>query len=174
MVSDLRREIKTSTLLQKTEQSSVTTIDLLNEMNFKASEFLISVIKKKLSHQMTQEQQSKRRWVNILHWQANLHFVLQLLSPTQHCCISHQLFEMQHVKPPKSCSALQDYKNVLSDTLSRLGTSSNVCIHSAGKKLLVTVVSDRHITRWAERISELVLPQLSKKEKVFCIMLLWI
>ena len=61
MVSDLRREIKMSTLLQKTEQSSVTTIDLPNEMNFKASEFLISVIKKKLSHQMTQEQQSKRR-----------------------------------------------------------------------------------------------------------------
>ena len=60
MVSNLRREIKMS-ILQKTEQSSVTTIDLPNEMNFKVSEFLISVIKRKLSHQMTQEQQSKRR-----------------------------------------------------------------------------------------------------------------
>ena len=173
MVSNLRREIKMSTL-QKTEQSSVTTIDLPNEMNFKASEFLISVIKRKLSHQMTQEQQSKRRWVNILHWQANLHFVLQPLSPTQDRCISNRLLEMQSVKPPKSCSTLQGYKNVLSGTLSRLVTSSTVCIHSARKKLLATFVSDRHITRWVERISELVLPQLWKQEKLFYIMLPWI
>ena len=85
--------------------------------------------------------------------------------------ISNRLLEMQSVKPPKSCSTLQGYKNVLSGTLSRLVTSSTVCIHSARKKLLATFVSDRHITRWVERISELVLPQLWKQEKLFYIML---
>ena len=52
MVSDLRREIEKSTL--RTEQSNMTTTDVRNETNSKASEFPISVSKRKLSHEMTQ------------------------------------------------------------------------------------------------------------------------
>ena len=53
------REVNT----QWTKQSSMTTIDEPNETNPKASEFPVSVSKRKLSHEMTQQQQSKRQMI---------------------------------------------------------------------------------------------------------------
>ena len=73
--------------------------------------------------------------------------------------ISNRLLEMQSVKPPKSCSTLQGYKIVDSGTLSHLVTSSTLFIQCKEKSLQL-YVSDRHITSWAERIFELVLPHL--------------
>ena len=49
--------------------------------------------------------------------------------------ISNRLLEMQSVKPPKSCSTLQGYKIVDSDTLSHLVTSSTLCIQYREKRL---------------------------------------
>ena len=48
---------------------------------------------------------------------------------------SNRLLEMQSVKPPKSCSILQGYKIVHSDTLSQLVTSSTPCIQCKEESL---------------------------------------
>ena len=137
----------------------------MNETNYKASEFLISVSKRKLSREMTQQQHSKRQMSEYTPLTG------QSTEP-QHRRISNRLLEMHSVKPSKSCSTRQGYKIVHSDTLSYLVTSSTPLIQCKKKKKKLEIVSDRHITSWAERISELVLPQLWIREKVFFIMLL--
>ena len=78
MVSDLRREIEKSTF--RTEQSNMTTTDAPNETNSKASEFPISVSKRKLSHEMTQQQHSKRQMIEN---------TLATDRPTYTCCCSY-------------------------------------------------------------------------------------
>ena len=126
----------------------------MNETNYKASEFLISVSKRKLSREMTEQQHSKRQMSE---------YTPLIGQPTepQHRRISNLLLETHSVKPPMSCSTRQGYKIVHSDTLSYLVTSSTPLIQCKKKKKKnLEVVSDRHITNWAERISELVLPEL--------------
>ena len=48
---------------RESEQSRMTTIVVPNEKNSKASEFPISVSKRKLNHEMTQQQHSKRQMI---------------------------------------------------------------------------------------------------------------
>ena len=54
---------------------------------------------------------------------------------SQHCRISNQLPEIQSFKPTKSCSTLQGYKILHSDTLSELVTSFTLCIQCKEKSL---------------------------------------
>ena len=83
------REVNT----QRTEQSNMTTIVVPNETNFKASEFPISVSKRKLSHEMTQQQHRKRQMIeNIpLTGQPTL---AAAATELQHRRISNRLLEM--------------------------------------------------------------------------------
>ena len=166
-MSDLRRQIEESTLKLLSKAAWKPLMYLMNETNYKASEFLISVSKRKLSREMTEQQHSKRQMSEYTPLTG------QSTEP-QHRRISNRLLEMHSVKPSKSCSTRQGYKIVHSDTLSYLVTSSTPLIQCKKKKKKLEIVSDRHITSWAERISELVLPQLWIREKVFFIMLLWI
>ena len=72
------RKVKT----QRTEQSNISTIGVPNEMNSKASEFPISVSRRKLSHEMTQQQDSKRKMIeNTLLTGQLPTLLLQLLHP---------------------------------------------------------------------------------------------
>ena len=111
----------------------MTTIVVPNETNSKASEFQISVSKRKLSHEMTQQQHSKRQMIeNIpLTGQPTL---AAAATESQHRRISNRLLEMQSVKPSKSCSTLQGYTIIHSDTLSQLVTSFTLCIQCSAKK----------------------------------------
>ena len=61
MVSDLRRQIEKSTLKGLSKAAWKPLMDLRNETNYKASKFLISVSKWKLSREMTEQQHSKRQ-----------------------------------------------------------------------------------------------------------------
>ena len=99
----------------------------MNETNYKASEFLISVSKRKLSREMTEQQHSKRQMSEYTPLTG------QSTEP-QHRRISNWLLEMHSVKPPKSCSTRQGYKIVHSDTLSYLVTSSTPLIQCKKKK----------------------------------------
>ena len=101
----------------------------MNETNFKTSEFLISVSKRKLSREMTEQQHSKRQMSEYTPLTG------QSTEP-QHRRISNRLLEMHSVKPSKSCSTRQGYKIVHSDTLSHLVTSSTPLIQCKKKKSL--------------------------------------
>ena len=74
----------------------------MNETNFKTSEFLISVSKRKLSREMTEQQHSKRQMSEYTPLTG------QSTEP-QHRRIGNRLLEMHSVKPPKSCSTRQGY-----------------------------------------------------------------
>ena len=100
----------------------------MNETNFKTSEFLISVSKRKLSREMTEQQHSKRQMSEYTPLTG------QSTEP-QHRRIGNRLLEMHSVKPPKSCSTRQGYKVVHSDTLSNLVTSSTPLIQCKKKSL---------------------------------------
>ena len=93
------------------------TIVVPYETNSKASEFQISVSKRKLSHEMTQQQHSKRQMIENIPLTGQPTLAAAATEP-QHRRISNRLLEMQNVKPSKSCSTLQGYKIIHSDTLS--------------------------------------------------------
>ena len=124
------REVNT----QRTEQSNMTTIVVPNETNSKAFEFQISVSKRKLSHEMTQQQHSKRQMIENIPLTDQPTLAAAATEP-QHRLISNRLLEMQNVKPPKSYGTLQVYKIVHSDTLSQLVTSFTLCIQCKEKSL---------------------------------------
>ena len=62
MALELKRE-RERERERESEQSRMTTIVVPNEKNSKASEFPISVSKRKLNHEMTQQQHSKRQMI---------------------------------------------------------------------------------------------------------------
>ena len=126
MVSDLRRQIEKSTLKGLSKAAWKPLMYLRNETNYKASKFLISVSKWKLSREMTEQQHSKRQMSEYTPLTG------QSTEP-QHRRIGNRLLEMHSVKPPKSCSTRQGYKVVHSDTLSNLVTSSTPLIQCKKK-----------------------------------------
>ena len=78
---------------------------------------------------MTQQQHSKRQTIENTTSLTGQPTLAAAATEPQHRRISNRLLEMQSVKPPKSCSTLQGYKIVRSDTLSQLVTSFTLCIH---------------------------------------------
>ena len=93
----------------------MTTIDIPNQSNSKASELPISVSKRKLSNEMTQQQPSKKGMIEnaLLTCQPRLDATAS--TEPQHCRISNWLLEIRSFKPPTSCSTLRSYKIVHSD-----------------------------------------------------------
>ena len=79
----------------------MTTIVVPNEKNSKASEFPISVSKRKLNHEMTQQQHSKRQMIEQTSLTDQPTLAAVAAEP-QHFRISNRLLKMQIVKPPKS------------------------------------------------------------------------
>ena len=79
---------------------------------------------------MTQQQHSKRQMIKNtpLTGQPSSSTLATGATETQHRGTSNRLLEMQRVKPPRSCSILQGYKIVHSDTLPKLVSSSALCI----------------------------------------------
>ena len=61
MVSDLRRELAREVNTQGNKESNMASIVVPSETNSKVSEFQISVSKRKLNHETTQQQNSKRQ-----------------------------------------------------------------------------------------------------------------
>ena len=61
MVSDLRRELAREVKIQGNEESKMASNVVPSETNSKVSEFQISVSKRKLNHETTQQQNSKRQ-----------------------------------------------------------------------------------------------------------------
>ena len=94
---DREREVNT----QRAEQSKMTTIVVPNETNSKASEFPISVSKRKLDHEMTQQQYSKRQMIEYTSLTDQPTLAAVAAEP-QHLRISNRLLKMQIVKLPKS------------------------------------------------------------------------
>ena len=129
MVSDLRRELAREVNIQGNEESKMASIVVPSETNSKVSEFQISVSKRKLNHETTQQQNSKRQLIENAPLTGKQTQSSTLAAATaaaaatatepQHRRTSNRLLEIQSFKPPKSFSTLQGYKLIHSDTLSQ-------------------------------------------------------
>ena len=105
----------------------MTTIIVHNETNSKAYDFQISISKRKLSHEVTQQQHRERH--NWKYFIGRSSFIIY----TCCCCYSeprhygtiNQFLEMQSAEPAKHWSIVQDFKIIV--------TSSTLCIQCKEK-----------------------------------------
>ena len=156
MVSDHKREVNTQ---RSTEQSNMTTIVVLNETNSKVPEFPISVSKRKLSHEITQQQHSKRLVIENTPLTVQPTLAAATAAAAAAAATEHQHRRISNPLPnlEYQTSKVLQYSSRLQNHTFRHLISVSYLLYSMYpvQRIKLAVVSDRHITSWAERISEL-------------------